>query len=82
MGQNPVFPVNIPIPTKNRLEWVVHLPQNGTIVFDPQPCEPQLGTVSNLHAIYGGVEFGLDRFELAQRHVARLKVKGYIRREG
>eukprot|EP00435_Cladocopium_sp_Y103_P014773 s2202_g3.t1 len=22
----------------------------------------------NLHAIYGGVEFGLDRFELAQRH--------------
>jgi len=26
------------------------------------------GSVSNLHAIYGGVEFGLDRFELAQRH--------------
>ena len=29
-----VPPVNIPIPTKI---WVVHLPQNGTIGFDPQP---------------------------------------------
>ena len=36
MGQKPVPPVNIPIPT-NRLKWVVHLPQNGTIVFDPEP---------------------------------------------
>ena len=27
---------NLPIP-KNRLKWVVHLPQNGTIGFDPQP---------------------------------------------
>ena len=26
------------------------------------------GGQRNLHAIYGGVEFGLDRFELAQRH--------------
>ena len=26
------------------------------------------GGYSNLQAIYGGVEFGLDRFELAQRH--------------
>ena len=33
MGQNPVPPVNIP----TRLRWVVHLPQNGTIGFDPQP---------------------------------------------
>ena len=33
MGQNPVPPVNIPIPTK------IHLPQNGTIGFDPQPCQ-------------------------------------------
>ena len=36
-GQNPVPPVNIPIPTKIGLKWVVHLPQNGTIGFDPQP---------------------------------------------
>jgi len=27
----------------------------------------QTGLQSNLHAIYGGVEFGLDRFQLAQR---------------
>lgn len=26
------------------------------------------GGQSSLQAIYGGVEFGLDRFELAQRH--------------
>ena len=26
------------------------------------------GGQRNLHAIYGGVQFGLDRFELAQRH--------------
>ena len=38
MGQKPV--VNIPIPTKIQvLKWVVHLPQNGTIGFDPQPPE-------------------------------------------
>ena len=30
MGQNPVAP-------QSRLKWVVHLPQNGTICFDPQP---------------------------------------------
>ena len=35
VGQNPVRPVNIPISTK----VVVHLPQNGTIGFDPQPYE-------------------------------------------
>jgi len=29
---------------------------------------PKKGGHRNLHAIYGGVEFGLDRFELAQRH--------------
>ena len=29
MGQSPVPPVNIPIPTKQVLEWVVHLPENG-----------------------------------------------------
>eukprot|EP00434_Breviolum_minutum_P009356 symbB.v1.2.008245.t1/scaffold515.1/size193321/7 len=29
------------------------------------------GGQRNLHAIYGGVEFGLDRFELAQRHAAQ-----------
>ena len=30
--------VNIPIqPLKEVLKWVVHLPQNGTIGFDPQP---------------------------------------------
>ena len=33
MGQNPVHPN----PHQNRLKWVVHLPQNGTIGFDPQP---------------------------------------------
>ena len=31
MGQKPVPPVNI------RQKWVVHLPRNGTIGFDPQP---------------------------------------------
>ena len=36
MGQHPVPPVNIAI-RKSRLKWVVHLPQNGTIAFDPQP---------------------------------------------
>ena len=29
------------------------------------------GGQRKLHAIYGGVEFGLDRFELAQRHAAQ-----------
>ena len=29
------------------------------------------GGQKNLQAIYGGVEFGLDRFELAQRHTLR-----------
>ena len=37
MGQHPVPPVNIPIPLKKVLKWVVRLPQNGTIGFDPQP---------------------------------------------
>ena len=37
MGQKPVPPVNIPIPTKNRVKWVLHLFHNGTIGFDPQP---------------------------------------------
>ena len=41
MGQNPVPPVNIPIPTKHELNWVVHLSQNGTVGFDPQPCAKQ-----------------------------------------
>ncbi|CAE7453201.1 unnamed protein product [Symbiodinium sp. CCMP2592] len=36
----------------------------------------ETGCVSNLHAIYGGVEFGLDRFELAQRHALRPGVPG------
>ena len=42
MGQNPkpVPPVNIrfnPTTKIGSLKWVVHLPQNGTIGFDPQP---------------------------------------------
>ncbi|CAJ1381273.1 unnamed protein product [Effrenium voratum] len=44
--------------------------ENGKIV------DMETGTVSNLHAIYGGVEFGLDRFELAQRHALRPGVPG------
>ena len=28
-----------PNPHQNRLKWVVHLPKNGTIGFDPQPSE-------------------------------------------
>ena len=33
-----VPPVNIPIqPLKSVLTWVVHLPQNGTIGFEPWP---------------------------------------------
>ena len=39
MGQKPVPPVNIPIPTKIE-KWVVHLPQTGTFGFDPQPLQP------------------------------------------
>ena len=39
-GQKPVPPVNIPVPTK--IDWVVHLPQNGTIGFDPQPLRDTL----------------------------------------
>ena len=38
MGQNPnPTPSEHPNPHENRLKWVVHLPQNGTIGFDPQP---------------------------------------------
>ena len=37
MGQNPVPPVNILIPT--RLKWVVHLSKKGTIGFEPWPFE-------------------------------------------
>ena len=33
MVRNPVPPVNIPIPAENF--WLVRLPQNGTIGFDP-----------------------------------------------
>ena len=37
-GQNPNrTPSEHPNPHYNRLNWVVHLPQNGTIGFDPQP---------------------------------------------
>ena len=39
MRQNPVPPVNIPIPAKIDQKIGGHLPQNGTIGFDPQPCE-------------------------------------------
>ena len=50
MVQNPVPPVNIPIQPLNQvLKWVVHLPQNGTIGFDPQP--------------YDGFPFDVLRFE-------------------
>ena len=51
MGQKPVPPVNIPIPTKKkkRIKWVVHLPQHGTIGFDPQPgVEQQKRTSSGM----------------------------------
>eukprot|EP00434_Breviolum_minutum_P009358 symbB.v1.2.008246.t2/scaffold515.1/size193321/8 len=34
------------------------------------------GGQSSLQAIYGGVEFGLDRFELAQRHAMTSQAKG------
>lgn len=44
--------------------------ENGKII------DNETGSVSNLHAIYGGVEFGLDRFELAQRHALRPGVPG------
>ena len=38
MSQNPNrTPSEYPNPHKNRLKWVVHLPRNGTIGFDPQP---------------------------------------------
>ena len=40
MGQNPnrLAPSEHPIQSNHyRLKWVVHLPQNGTICFDPQP---------------------------------------------
>mmetsp|Transcript_39185 Transcript_39185/g.80149 ORF Transcript_39185/g.80149 Transcript_39185/m.80149 type:complete len:995 (-) Transcript_39185:151-3135(-) len=34
------------------------------------------GGQSSLQAIYGGVEFGLDRFELAQRHAMQSQARG------
>lgn len=34
---------------------------------DGKLVDSETGMQSNLHAIYGGVQFGLDRFELAQR---------------
>ena len=38
MGQNPNrTPSEHPNPHSDRLQWVVYLPQNGTIGFDPQP---------------------------------------------
>ena len=38
MGRNPNrTPSEHPNPHQNRRKWVVHLPQNGTIRFDPQP---------------------------------------------
>ena len=38
MGQNPNrTPSEHSNPHQNRLKWVVHPPQNGTIGFDPQP---------------------------------------------
>ena len=38
MGQNPNrTPSEHSNPHKNRLKRVVHLPQNGTIGFDPRP---------------------------------------------
>ena len=41
MGQNPKSRTasEHPNPLRNKigLKWVVHLPQNGTIGFDPQP---------------------------------------------
>ena len=37
MGQNPVPSSEHPNPHENRLKWVVHLFQNGTIGFEPWP---------------------------------------------
>ena len=37
-GSKPRTPSEHPNPRKNRVTWVVHLPQNGTIGVDPQPC--------------------------------------------
>ena len=50
MGQNLVPPVNIPNPHENRLIRVVHLPQNGTIGFDPQPYTFEGSLRENLSA--------------------------------
>ena len=44
MGQNPIPPVN---PLKWSKKWVVHLLQNGTIGFDPQPFALFKGTLSS-----------------------------------
>ena len=43
-----------PNPHQNRLKWVVHLPQNGTIAFDPQP-DPSLGGMLG----FGGIRPGI-----------------------
>ena len=41
IGQNPNrTPSEHPNPHQHRLKWLVHLPQNGTISFDPQPYQP------------------------------------------
>ena len=38
-GSKARTPSENPNPHKNRLKWVVHLPEKGSIGFDPQPCE-------------------------------------------
>jgi len=43
---------------------------------DGKVVDTETGLVTNLHAIYGGVEFGLDRFELAQRTRPGIPVPG------
>ena len=53
MGQNPNrTPSEHPIqsPLKQVLKWVVHLPPNGTIGFDPQPNVVTVGCLLDRRA--------------------------------
>ena len=46
-GSKARTPSEHPNPHENRLKWVVHLPQNGNIGFDPQP-NPYTGSRASL----------------------------------
>ena len=63
------YPSEHPNPHYNRLKWVVHLPQNGTIVFEPQPhkilppfeCASTVAGLLSAHSVAAAVpRFGSE----------------------